>query len=315
MHNVTIKSLADGIEETSVQGLVSPPSGPPLISAIGDVGGKSSSIPEKDLLKAIGIPGFVHQSLATAPASHHTNPNWATSADIDFAGNKPSNLVRIGTGDSSSGKQVAISSDYGVSWNEHFGAPDNVNGGKVAISADADTILWRTSGNGVMVSQFQPTFTAVSSLPSDAAIASDKKANAIFYGASGSTFYLSTDNGRTFSRKGSLGASTSVFDIAVHPNVTGDVWVSTDKGLFHSTNNGTSFNAISGISQAWGIALGAPKKAGGYPAVFVAANYSGVAYLRSDDQGVNWAKIDDAAHGFGSAGANCMAADPRIYGR
>ena len=38
-HNVTLKSLADGIEETSVQGLISPPSGPQLISAIGDVDG------------------------------------------------------------------------------------------------------------------------------------------------------------------------------------------------------------------------------------------------------------------------------------
>lgn len=38
--NVTLKSLADGIEETSVQGLISPPVGPPLLSSIGDVGGK-----------------------------------------------------------------------------------------------------------------------------------------------------------------------------------------------------------------------------------------------------------------------------------
>lgn len=31
--------------------------------------------------------------------------------------------------------------------------------------------------------------------------------------------------------------------------MTGDVWVSTDKGLFHSTNNGTSFTTISGVAQ------------------------------------------------------------------
>ena len=37
--NITLKSLADGVEETSVQGLISPPSGPHLISAIGDVDG------------------------------------------------------------------------------------------------------------------------------------------------------------------------------------------------------------------------------------------------------------------------------------
>lgn len=49
--------------------------------------------------------------------------------------------------------------------------------------------------------------------------------------------------------------------------------------------------------------------------MFAAANYGGIGYFRSDDAGVNWVKINDASHGFGSASANCLAADPRIYGR
>lgn len=97
--------------------------------------------------------------------------------------------------------------------------------------------------------------------------------------------------------------------------MTGDVWVSTDKGLFHSTNSGTSFTTVSGITQAWAIALGAPAKAGGYPALFAAANIGGIGYFRSDDAGVNWVKINDAAHGFGSASSNVLTADPRVYGR
>ncbi len=166
-----------------------------------------------------------------------------------------------------------------------------------------------------MVSQYTNPFSAVSSLPSDAAIASDKKNNSIFYGASGSKFFVSTDGGKTFSAQGTLGSSTSPFRVIVHPNVTGDVWVSTDKGLFHSTNTGSTFTAISGVSQAWSIALGAPKTAGGYPALFAAANIGGVGYFRSDDAGVNWVKVNDAAHGFGSASANVLAADLRVYGR
>ena len=183
------------------------------------------------------------------------------------------------------------------------------------MSANGDTILWKTSSNGIMISQYTNPFTAVSSLPSSAAIASDKKNNSVFYAAAGSKFYLSTDGGKTFTAKGSLGSSTSPFKVIVNPNVSGDVWVSTDKGLFHSTNSGTSFTTISGVSQAWGIALGAPKSTGGYPALFAAANIDGIGYFRSDDAGVNWVKINDAAHGFGAASANCIAADPRIYGR
>ncbi|KAL0950944.1 hypothetical protein HGRIS_007696 [Hohenbuehelia grisea] len=296
-HNVTIKSLADGIEETSIQGLISPPSGPTLLSAVGD------------------IEGFVHTSLDSAPATSFLNPKWSTSADIDFAGNKPTNIVRIGTGDSSSGKQVALSTDSGATWSQDYGAADNVTGGKVALSADGDTVLWRTNGNGVLVSQFTNPFTAVPSLPSTAVIASDKKNNAVFYGAAGSNFYLSTDGGKTFAAKGSLGSSTAPAKVIVNPGVSGDVWVSTDKGLFHSTDSGTSFASISGVSQAWAIALGAPKTAGGYPALFAAANIGGIGYFRSDDAGVNWVQINDAAHGFGSASANVITADPRKYGR
>jgi xyloglucan-specific exo-beta-1,4-glucanase len=102
----------------------------------------------------------------------------------------------------------------------------------------------------------------------------------------------------------------------VNPSTTGDVWVSTDAGLFHSTDSGSTFTAISGITQAWAIALGAPAKTGGYPAVFAAANIGGaVGYFRSDDTGANWVKINDASHGFGSASSNVLTADPRIYGR
>jgi len=296
-HNVTISSLADGIEETSVQALISPPVGPSLISALGD------------------IQGFVHNSLTQAPSVSFTNPTWSTTADMDYAGNVPDNIVRIGTGDSTSGKQVAISTDSGNSWFQDFGAADNVTGGKVAFSAGGDTVLWRTSGNGVLVSQFTDPFVAVPSLPSTAAIASDKVNNSIFYGAASNAFYLSTDGGKTFATKSTLGASTSPAKVIVNPTVSGDVWVSTDTGLFHSTNFGSTFATIPGITEAWAIALGAPKTATSYPAIFAAANIGGVGYFRSDDAGVNWVQINDVAHGFGSAASNSISGDPRIYGR
>ncbi|KAJ6519554.1 hypothetical protein C8R45DRAFT_852566 [Mycena sanguinolenta] len=296
-HNVSISSLADGVEETSVQALISPPTGANLISALGD------------------IQGFVHNSLTSPPSVMWTNPQWATTADLDYAGNVPNSIVRIGTGDSTSGKQVAISNDGGNTWSQDFGAADNVEGGKVAFSANADTVLWRTSGQGVMVSQFTNPFTAVPSLPANAVIASDKLNNSIFYGANANSFYLSTNGGVTFTVTSSLGSSNVPAKVIVNPKVSGDVWVSTDTGLFHSTTFGSSFTAIPGITEAWAIALGAPQTATSYPAIFAAANIGGVGYFRSDDMGVNWVKINDAAHGFGSASSNCISGDPRIYGR
>ncbi|KAJ8518405.1 hypothetical protein ONZ45_g4516 [Pleurotus djamor] len=295
--NVSISSLADGIEETAILGLISPPTGPTLISAVGD------------------IQGFVHNSITTAPSHSWTNPEWSTTSDVDFAGNNPSIVVRIGTGDSSQGKQVAISSNAGSSWSQHSGAADNVNGDKVALSANGDTILWRTNSNGIQVSKNQANFATVSSLPAGAAFASDKLDNNIFYAASGNTFYLSTNGATSFTTRGTLGSSTSVHKVIVHPGVTGDVWVSTDKGIFHSTNSGTSFTSVSGVTQAWAIALGAPASTGGYPTLFAAADIEGVGYFRSDDTGLNWVKINDAQHGFGNAASNPISGDPRKYGR
>ncbi|KZS94691.1 Oligoxyloglucan reducing end-specific cellobiohydrolase [Sistotremastrum niveocremeum HHB9708] len=297
VHNVTIKSLADGVEETAIQGLISPPVGPSLLSAVGDVG------------------GFVHNSLTTAPSTGFVNPTWATTSDIDFAGQLPTNIVRCGTGDSSTGKQVALSTNSGATWNQDYGAADNVTGGHIALSASADTVLWSSSSNGVLVSRYTNAFTPVS-IPSGSVIASDKVNNSIFYAASGSSFYISTNNGVSFTSPSKLGTSQYPVKIAVHPSISGDVWVSSDAGLFHTTNSGASFTAISGITEAWAIALGAPKTTGGYPAVFAAASIGGlVAYWRSDDQGLNWVQINDAAHGFGSASANVLTGDPRIYGR
>jgi len=182
---------------------------------------------------------------------------------------------------------LALSSNSGATWSPHPGAPDGVAGGKVTISADGTSILWRTGANRILVSGTTAAFTDVSSLPGGSIIAADKTDASIFYGASGSSFYISKDAGRTFYGSGTLGSSSSPYKIVAHPTVAGDVWVSTNTGLFHSTNFGATFKAISNVSQAWAITLGAPSGSGKYPAIFTVAKVSGTGGVyRSDDAGV-----------------------------
>ena len=115
----------------------------------------------------------------------------------------------------------------------------------------------------------------------------------MFYAAYQNKFYVSTIRALLFqTTTGTLGSSTNVVQLAVNPQVTGDVWVSTDTGLYHTMDSGITFKAAAGLTQAWSIALGAPAKAGGYPSVFVAAKYQGVTGLfRSDDQGTSWVQV------------------------
>jgi xyloglucan-specific exo-beta-1,4-glucanase len=65
--NVTISSLAVGIEEMSVQGLASVPGGSELLVAVGD------------------DCGFTFQSssdLGTPPETNWMTPEWSTSSDV-----------------------------------------------------------------------------------------------------------------------------------------------------------------------------------------------------------------------------------------
>lgn len=163
-HNVTVKSLANGIEETAVLGLLVVPGGPPLLSAVGDIG------------------GFTHTSLDVAPDQAWHTPTYGTTRDIDYAGNKPASLVRSGESDTEI--NTAVSFNYGSSWNAYYGASTSTGPGKVAISADADTILLMSTANGPLISKNTATFSAIPTLPSGAAIASDKRNNSYFYGGS-----------------------------------------------------------------------------------------------------------------------------------
>lgn len=299
--NFTLRSLATGIEETSVQGLIAPPTGPKLLSAVGD------------------ITGFVHNSLDVAPTIGFKTPFWATTLDIDYAGGKPGSVVRVGSDSSGATKQIAVSADYGVTWSEHQGAPSSTSGGKVALSADGATVLWRTGSGSVLVAAgANAAFTAVASLPSNSVIAADKKTASIFYAASGTNFYISRNSGATFTLTGrytTAGTSNPV-KIVAHPKLAGDVWVSSDAGLFHSANSGTTFTAAAGVSRGYQFALGAPATTGEYPAVYLVGTVAdAVGVFRSDNTGATWYRINDAAHGFGSPDSVPVAADLNTYGR
>lgn len=156
-----------GLDHANSAFSLGPPGGPPLLSAVGDIG------------------GFYHSNLDVAPSQAFHTPTYGSTLGIDYAGNKPANVVRSGYNSATQPQpQVAVSTNFGASWSANWAAqPGTVAPGKIAYSADGDTILMSGSA-GPLVSKNQATFSAVSTLPSGAVIASDKRNTTVFYGGS-----------------------------------------------------------------------------------------------------------------------------------
>jgi len=63
-------------------------------------------------------------------------------------------------------------------------------------------------------------------------------------------------------------------------------------------------------------ALGAGSTSSSYPVIYGFFTVDSVtALFKTEDAGVNWQMISDAAHGFAASAANVVAADISIYGR
>jgi len=300
--------MAKGVEETAVLGLISPPSGAPLISALGD------------------IAGFRHDSLTTAPAKVFTNPHWSTTYGIDYAELTPSYIVRVGMADygsDSTAKSVAISTDGGLNWSKASAEPTGtVGGGNVAVTANAGSIIWSTSDKGVHYSKTGgSSWTASTGVPAGAKLASDRvNPNKVYAYAAGS-IYLSTDGGATFSATAATGLPLSgSANIKAVPGVEGDVWFAGGNddpgpyGLWHSTNSGASFTKLANVQEADGIGFGKAATGSTYAAVYAIAKIDGVrGIFRSNDGGATWVRINDDQHQYGRP--TTITGDPRVYGR
>ena len=304
---ITIKVLAPGIEETAVQDLISPPSGANLLSALGDIG------------------GFRHNDLNVVPGVSFGSPR-GTNTSIDFAELSPSYIVRVGNGDTANcEKSIAISSDGGTTWTSPSAAPAGLTGGgSVAVAATGGgKIVWSPQGVGVYYTTGGgKSWTASTGIPAGARVISDRVNANKFYGFKSGVFYISTDGGKTFSATAATGLPVngpSRFkavagregDIWLAGGVDGDVY-----GLWHSTNSGASFVKLANVEEADNIGFGKAATGQTYPALYAAAQVSGVRGLfRSIDAGQTWVRINDDQHQWGRAGEVALTGDPRIFGR
>ncbi|WP_017237149.1 cellulose binding domain-containing protein [Streptomyces sp. SS] len=295
----TIRPMVQGLEETAVLDLASPPTGAPLISALGDIG------------------GFRHTDLTKVPSMMFTGPDFTSTTSVDFAETKPDTVVRAGHLDG--GPRVAFSTDNGANWRAGQEPSGVTGGGTVAASADGTRFVWSPDGTGVHTGT-GGAWTASTGIPAGATVESDRVDPLTFYGFKAGTFYVSTDGGASFTAKATGLPAEGPARFKAVPGRKGDIWLAggstaSTYGLWHSTDGGAAFTRVAGVDQADTVGFGKAAPGASYPALYTSARIAGVrGIFRSTDAGASWVRVNDDAHQWGWTGG-AITGDPRVYGR
>jgi photosystem II stability/assembly factor-like uncharacterized protein len=292
----------EGLEETVPITLISPPEGAHLISGVGDIG------------------GFRHDDLAKSPAGgFFEDPVFSNTDKLDFAGQKPSVVVRVGRG---SDKIVhgAYSLNGGDRWAPFAGEPPTSThgSGSVAISADGSVVIWTPDkGFAFWTSDMGRTWNSCSGMGKGMTAVADTVNPDKFYSFDADTgkLYESFDKGQVFKeRLDPIAPRSSRVSVKPAPGIEGDLWVIAADSLYHSTDSGVTFTKSDDISKALAIGFGKPAPGQSYPAIYLVARRGSVdGIFRSDDGGKQWLRINDDSHQFGWI--HTLTGDPRIYGR
>ncbi|KAA3439456.1 T9SS type A sorting domain-containing protein [Rufibacter hautae] len=295
-----------GLEETVPLKLISPPTGAPLVSAIGD------------------IDGFRHDNLDVSPVAGRLSPRFGTNTWIDYAANQPATMVR--TSNNADGKYGAYSTDGGTSWTAFGSAPAGTSGGgSIAISADGATLVWAPAGVSTVYSSTNrgTSWTASSGISKSDLKPMADRVNArkfYLYDAGANRVMVSTNGGASFTAAATGLPSVESWQFwaaTVYPTygVEGDVWLTNPNGgLYHSSNSAASFTKLNNVQEATKVGFGKAKDGNTYPAVFIVGKVNNqLGFFRSDDAGGTWIMISDEKHQFG--GINDITGDPRVFGR
>ena len=310
---------AEGIEETAVMELASPPAGAHLISAFGDIG------------------GFTHDDLNISPKDGmHLHPLFTTTYSLDFAQKNPKIFIRGGSPvrDFPDRGPLSYSLDGGHNWKPFSLGGTNTTGrrgggggsqgggvgtGSVILSADG-SVFMSTMGTVQISTNRGETWMPVQGLPPGTRPVADRSNAAKFYAlniADGKN-YRSTDGGAAFTTNDVTGLTVTNgagMRLLAVPGREGDLWLYGHGLLYHSTDGGAVFKPMGNPPDISALGFGKAARRKGYPALYIAGSCNGQqGVFRSDDTGVTWMRINDDQHQWGNR-FRCIAGDPRIYGR
>lgn len=287
------KFMSKGLEETVLLDLISIPGGP-LISSVGDQG------------------GFVHNDITQAPQSQISQ-----SSGFAFAGSKPTTIARVAT-------DLYLSENNASTWTKLPATPDAMTNGKVAVSADGKTIIWKSTANNHEKCWYTNNkgvnWTACSGVNFSFYPMADPVISTRFYAYNRTEGYLyvSDDGGSSFQKAGFAGFNGNA-RIAIWHGKEGHIWIAMGGGgIKYSSDSGKTFQLIS-VSKCDVLAVGKEMPGSDVPTIFIYGRSKSsdlIGIYRSTDWGKTWIRADDNQHQLGAlANAGMIEADRNIYGR
>lgn len=296
--NVTITAHADGIEETAVYEMLSPP------RASGQV----------EMYSIMGdLTGFRHENIEEAPSDKDFFKN-SDPFDIDCAWQN-SDVVAY-TGNFNHG--VRYSTDSGLTWKLVATTPqgyESFQDGYVALSTDGTTLVWcagSIKAKPYATTDFGKTWFECENLPYNATVVADKINPNKFYAVGDGVVYYSEDGAKTFTKSDALASSNA--KLYTSATAEGDVWLCSGM-IMHSTDGGKTFEPIKTITADC-IGFGAGQNDGDPQTIYAMGSVEGLGdgIFRSTDSGQTWDKINDNNHLFGNL-TKSITGDSDIFGR
>jgi len=316
------KPWTRGIEQTAIITLTSPTGGAPLVSGFGD------------------IAGFRHDDLAVSPPFLHRNPYLTNTNTLDYAGLKPSIMVRSGSTHTRivPGPSLAWSSDGGANWTplpvppspahaDGSPSPEQTGDAAITVSADGATFLVETD-RPILTRDLGRSWQAVQGLPSRVRVTADKvdprRLYAIDFAAD--RIVRSDDGGAHFHAVASTGLPQDLSaahvvwreaqdPLLATPGRAGLLWLNVGGQLYRSADAGAHWvRTGQGVTVAYyGLGKAAPGQA--WPALYAIGRGQGItAICRSIDGGARWQRINDDRHQWGLR-FRVISGDPRRFGR